>query len=205
MIIYIGQCFDDSSKDFEECSSKQCEAYIESDEDGEMMREQVCVDYDQIDPPGLGFTAKFNLNSEDIYRVYEFDCNYDRCNDDNIVNNVTETFDKEYNIELVLQRLRYKNENEGNETRTSTTKPSTSTTSLVTPTSTTTSVTPTSTTSSVTPTSTTSSVTPTSTTILTISSTLATTEPNNGLKIQSTNSMVYVTLITFMLHRIFLV
>jgi cobalamin biosynthesis Mg chelatase CobN len=175
-----------------------------------MMVGQFCADDDDIKRSGLFFFAILNLKSTDIYREYEFRCNYDECNDENIMKNVTDIFNKEYNIELVIQRLLYKNESEGDKTTISTSKPPTSTssqqkTNSVNSTSVASSVKSTSTTTSVESTSTTSSVTLTSTANPTISSTVATTEGNNGFKIQSTNLMVYVTLITFMLHRIFLI
>jgi hypothetical protein len=183
LYLHIGECFGFFDEP-EECSSEQCVAKVSSIENAEPRVSQFCADDDETELVGLHFKLDFDINFENINFELLFYCEYDQCNNENNINEVVTIFNEEYDKESVLKKFGYKSESGGEEPETtnSSTKSSISSSSQ----------------------QPTNSVKSTTVTNPNINNTIATTKTNNGLPIKSTNTIIYVALITFMSRFIFL-
>jgi len=176
------------------------------------------------------FVIIFDLQFEKIDFKLLFRCEYDECNDKSTVENAIKIFKEEYDPESVLKRFGYKSEDGGEEQGTtfSTTEPLISSSSqpktnsiksTSVPTWITTSVTTSATTMVTASVSTTARTTVTTSATTTVQSTSITNsyinktvttiggttiKANNGMHLQSTNAIIYATLITFMSRLAFL-
>ena len=173
--ISIGQCYDILG-DADECSSEQCIAEVSLFE--EIFVSQDCADDGDTRPIGLYFTLTLNSDTDDIVGRCTFVCNYDKCNDASIMEQVVEIFDQEYNIVEVLKVFGYDEDDAKNKTTIISTMISTDSvqSSMVTE-------------------SFVSSSNTYSPTISDINNTVATTKANHGFHLQSVNIIIYITLI----------
>jgi hypothetical protein len=86
----------------------------------EMKQISSCQDGDDIQRLGFNFTGTFDLNSDNIFFKHNFRCNYNKCNDKHLVNNLLQLFYEEYKIKSFLTMFGDTIENEEETTTDST-------------------------------------------------------------------------------------
>jgi hypothetical protein len=117
LYLHIGECFN-SDNEPEECSSGQCVAKVSSIENAEPPVSQFCADNDETELVGLYFTLYFDVNFENINLALVLYCEYDKCNNETVVDQLVKIFDEEYDKESVLEMFGYKSEGGGEEPET---------------------------------------------------------------------------------------
>ncbi len=103
----------------EECSSKQCIAYVDLD-NGEKSILSFCAP-NGIKLTGLWFTMEFDLTFQFFSWEYKFGCNYDNCNNATIVDHVITIFHEAYDLQSIGRVFGYKNNGEVTEQTTTAT------------------------------------------------------------------------------------
>lgn len=111
----------DSTLSSEECLDGYCEALIHSNY-SILIGSSSCENKTSVPEAALRFILTFDINSYDQSVNYEFDCNYDNCNNESIWREAISIFHQKYNILSILKVFGYEEE----ETTVAPTKSSTS-------------------------------------------------------------------------------